>query len=66
MKTIADHIERALDDALNMTFPASDPIAVFVPAGTAETRIETRAPLATERSRAIRSACVSNDAMDHS
>jgi len=27
-----EHIERALDDALTMTFPASDPVAVFVPA----------------------------------
>jgi hypothetical protein len=31
MKTVADPIEQALDDALDMTFPASDPIAVFVP-----------------------------------
>ena len=31
MKTVADPFERALDDALDMTFPASDPIAVFVP-----------------------------------
>ncbi len=31
MKTSADHVERALDDALDMTFPASDPVAVFVP-----------------------------------
>jgi hypothetical protein len=46
MKTIADGIERALDDALRMTFPASDPVAVFVPAGPAEARIETRQPLA--------------------
>lgn len=23
------HVERALDDALRMTFPASDPIAIF-------------------------------------
>jgi hypothetical protein len=45
MKTTADGIERALDDALRMTFPASDPVAVFVPAGPAEARIETRQPL---------------------
>ncbi len=31
MKTVADPFEQALDDALDMTFPASDPIAVFVP-----------------------------------
>jgi hypothetical protein len=31
MKTIAEHIERALDEALKMTFPASDPVAVDVP-----------------------------------
>jgi len=28
----ADRVDRALDDALNMTFPASDPVAIFVPA----------------------------------
>jgi hypothetical protein len=31
MKTIAEHVERALDEALQMTFPASDPVAVDVP-----------------------------------
>jgi len=35
MKAIANRIDRALDDALGMTFPASDPIAVFVPAALA-------------------------------
>jgi len=31
MVDIEDHVDRALDDALDMTFPASDPIAIFVP-----------------------------------
>ncbi len=31
MKTAADNIDAALDAALKMTFPASDPIAVFIP-----------------------------------
>ena len=30
MTSSADHIERALDSALNLTFPASDPVAVFL------------------------------------
>ena len=30
MKTTVDHFERAIDDALKMTFPASDPIAISV------------------------------------
>lgn len=49
MKTTADRIESSLDDALDMTFPASDPIAVFMPVDTAMIRIER---LATARSRA--------------
>ncbi len=32
MMDIGERVDRALDDALNMTFPASDPIAIFVPA----------------------------------
>ena len=32
MKNRAEHIERALDDALKLTFPASDPVAVFLTA----------------------------------
>ena len=35
MKNSAEHIERALDDALNLTFPASDPVAVFLTAAPA-------------------------------
>ena len=31
MDTAADSIDAALDAALDMTFPASDPIAVFMP-----------------------------------
>ena len=30
MTSSADHIERALDSVLNLTFPASDPVAVFL------------------------------------
>ena len=30
MQTIADRINNALDAALEMTFPASDPIAVYI------------------------------------
>lgn len=28
---IEDHVDRMLDQALEMTFPASDPISVFMP-----------------------------------
>ena len=28
---IEDHIDRMLDSALEMTFPASDPISVYIP-----------------------------------
>ena len=35
MKSSAEHIERALDSALNLTFPASDPVAVFLTAASA-------------------------------
>ena len=35
MKNRAEHIERALDDALKLTFPASDPVAVFLTAAPA-------------------------------
>ena len=31
MNAIADPLERALDAALAMTFPASDPVAVWMP-----------------------------------
>ena len=31
MQAIAEHFEHALDEALKMTFPASDPVAVYVP-----------------------------------
>ena len=34
MKTDTDSIDAALDAALDMTFPASDPIAVFIPAAS--------------------------------
>lgn len=28
---IEDHLDRMLDEALDMTFPASDPISVYMP-----------------------------------
>lgn len=31
MKAADDTLNRALDQALEMTFPASDPIAVYIP-----------------------------------
>lgn len=31
MQASAEHVEQALDEALKMTFPASDPVAVYVP-----------------------------------
>jgi len=31
LQALAEHVERALDEALQMTFPASDPAAVDVP-----------------------------------
>jgi len=30
MKTVEDRLDEALDAALEMTFPASDPIAVYI------------------------------------
>jgi len=35
MESSAEHIERALDSALILTFPASDPVAVFLTAAPA-------------------------------
>ena len=64
MKTLADHVEQALDDALSMTFPASDPVAVFIPGAPAEIRIETNPPLATRPRRARSKVSASRDAMD--
>ena len=32
MRSASNPIERALDEALRMTFPASDPVAISVPA----------------------------------
>jgi len=31
MKTFEDRMDRALDEALELTFPASDPVAVYIP-----------------------------------
>ena len=64
MKTIADHAERALDDALSMTFPASDPVAVFIPDEPTEMRIERNLPLAAHPRRARRKVSASQDPMD--
>ena len=41
MKSSAEHIERALDSALNLTFPASDPVAVFLTAASAAVEHES-------------------------
>jgi hypothetical protein len=30
LKEVDEHVDRALDQALAMTFPASDPVAVFL------------------------------------
>jgi hypothetical protein len=37
LRTAKDSIDAALDAALDMTFPASDPVAVFVPESTGRT-----------------------------
>ena len=66
MKTIADHGEQALDDALNMTFPASDPVAVFVPDAPAEMQPETHSPPASHPRRERHKMSASQDAMDPS
>ena len=36
MTRLEERISDALDSALEMTFPASDPIAVYIPAETEE------------------------------
>lgn len=36
MQTLEDRIDKALDAALEMTFPASDPIAVYIAESPAE------------------------------
>jgi len=54
MESIDDRISRALDSALEMTFPASDPIAVYMPAELRED--ETHDATERERVRMIRSA----------
>lgn len=38
MQTVEDRIDNALDAALEMTFPASDPIAVYIPESRAEAK----------------------------
>jgi hypothetical protein len=40
---MADRIDRALDAALDMTFPASDPIAVSMPDGGSGLTLPSRA-----------------------
>lgn len=63
METPADRVERALDAALILTFPASDPIAIRSPeaesaqVGAADPRAdETRRPAAPARRAAKRGA----------
>ena len=51
MVDIEDHVDRALDDALDMTFPASDPIAIFVPSAAAP--FDGRAPSGGARSAVV-------------
>lgn len=46
MKTVADRLDLALDAALGMTFPASDPIAISIPAGSPEPAAGEALPLA--------------------
>jgi hypothetical protein len=44
MKTVEDHLDKALDAALEMTFPASDPIAVYIaePRSKIQNEMESR------------------------
>ena len=37
-----DHVSDALDAALQMTFPASDPVAVFVPEAVKQEALSTQ------------------------
>jgi hypothetical protein len=42
MQNSNDDLERALDEALRMTFPASDPVAIEAPVEAQEPAVETR------------------------
>lgn len=64
MKTIADHAERALDDALSMTFPASDPVAISIPDEPSRTPIERNPPLVARPRRGRREVSAPQDPMD--
>lgn len=45
MQTVEDRIDIALDAALEMTFPASDPIAVYIAESQAEAKdVSPRVP----------------------
>lgn len=62
MSTIADRLDSSLDDALEMTFPASDPIAVFMPLDTTEIRIQR--PMAARAKAATRADSASTDVVE--
>jgi hypothetical protein len=51
-----DRIDRALDAALDMTFPASDPIAIWMPEGESGLTLPNRAQAAPTVSSARRGA----------
>lgn len=42
MKLSDDHVSDALDAALEMTFPASDPVAVYIPESDSDARPQVR------------------------
>jgi hypothetical protein len=65
MNTKADHVEQALDDALSMTFPASDPVAVFMRGAPAEKRIERNPPVVARPRKAGRKVSASRDETGH-
>jgi hypothetical protein len=44
MKTVADRLDLALDAALGMTFPASDPVAISIPEVSAKPAAGESAP----------------------
>jgi hypothetical protein len=65
MNTKADHVELALDDALSMTFPASDPVAVFIRCAPVTVRIERNPPVVARARKPRRNVSASRDEMDH-
>ena len=47
VRTPADPVDNALDAALEMTFPASDPVAVFVPGQEDPAAVQAKQPMRT-------------------